>query len=214
MSAKRVRGNFNYSGTILAGVDEAGRGPLAGPLALAAVAIRQDNPLPADLLEGLKDSKQLRAPVREEWFNRICEASRSGLLRFSVTLVSSGVIDRVGISLVLRVAVARVLRRLRLPSRSLILLDWGLRAPASFFRQQSIKKGDESVSLIALASIMAKVTRDREMFRYSLKHPGYGFEIHKGYGTKLHIEKLRVLGPTPIHRLTFLRRIGLAEEEH
>ena len=196
---------------VVVGIDEAGRGPLAGPLAVGAVSVleRVQQGVLHTLsigLGALRDSKQLTARERELWFAALEAAERRGELRFAVTLVSAPVIDARGISAATRLAVARVLKRLApLPQFSSILLDGLLAAPKCFREQRTIIHGDETEPLISLASIAAKVVRDRYMVRMARRFPSYGFERHKGYGTSAHYAALERHGPCLIHRRLFLR---------
>ena len=199
------------------GVDEAGRGALAGPVAVGAVL------LPAHLLwedfDGLKDSKKLRAQQREEWFGKISARSPlAGLgdVSASVSLVSARTIDRDGIVAACRLATRRCLTKIvadtanipiwELSSQMGVLLDKGLSAPSEW-QQEQIVKGDETVPAIALASIVAKVTRDRHMEHLAEKYKPYGFEGHKGYGTHEHRKAIKKHGLSEEHRTTFCTRL-------
>lgn len=186
----------------LVGIDEAGRGPLAGPVAVGVVVVpRQFN---LKLLRDVRDSKQMSELGREIWFEKIRILSEQYGLRHAVEFSSAHYIDTYGIAPAVRAAVARALRALEVnPNESHILLDGALRAPRRFLSQETIIRGDESEPLIALASIAAKVRRDRLMRRLSVRYPEYGFEIHKGYGTKAHREALTKHGPSDVHRITF-----------
>lgn len=187
----------------LIGIDEAGRGPLAGPLSIAAVFIKDRKT--EKLFAGIKDSKQLTEKLREEWFERIIEAEEKELLTHAHVFISHISIDAQGLTYVCRKAIAQILRKLEAPIKEThILLDAGLRAPTGW-SQESIIKGDEKVRLIAMASIIAKVKRDRYMIHLAKKYPLYGFEKHKGYGTREHYKALKKHGPSKIHRLTFLK---------
>lgn len=190
----------------LVGIDEAGRGPLAGPVAVGAVL------LPAGfdmrLVSGVRDSKQLTERAREEWYGRMLLWRRGGLLAFSVALVGAAHIDSVGIVPAIRLGLARAITRLSAEPRSCrVLLDGGLRAPGRFIFQETIIRGDESEEVIALASIVAKVTRDRHMRRIGLAHPEYDFSVHKGYGTAAHYRALKRHGLSPVHRRSFLQSL-------
>ena len=190
----------------LIGIDEAGRGPLAGPLSIGAVLVKSKSV--SDIFSGIKDSKKLSAKKREVWFERIRIAKMRGELSFSVALISNTEIDQKGLSFCLKNGVSHILERLSIQKeKTLVLLDGSLHAPTSFHHQATLIKGDESESVIAAASIMAKVTRDREMIKLAKKYPKYGFESHKGYGTKAHYEALARYKPSPIHRTTFLKNI-------
>ena len=185
------------------GVDEAGRGPLAGPLSVGAVFIKDKNVLRK--FAGVKDSKKLSEKKREEWFSKIGNAETKKLLSYEVALVSPKEIDAKGMSYCLREGVRRsLLRFVSEKERALVLLDGTLRAPKEFICQETIVKGDEKERIIALASIAAKVLRDRLMKKMARKYPGYSFEIHKGYGTKMHYAAIAQLGVSPLHRKSFL----------
>jgi len=152
----------------------------------------------------LKDSKKLSEKQREEWFEIIRAERQRGALDFSVSFVSHIMIDKRGLTWALRIATARSLARLAITPTSAIFLDGGLSAPDHFKNQRTIIKGDEKISVIALASIVAKVTRDRLMVKLAKKYPQYGFEKHKGYGTKEHYRAISKFGLCPIHRRSFL----------
>lgn len=185
----------------LIGVDEAGRGPLAGPVAVGIVMVPQY--FDFKQLRGVRDSKQMSNLGREIWFEKIQMLERDYDLKYLVRFSSAMVIDRFGITRAVRRAVYRGVRELAPEPRGIkILLDGLLSAPREY-AQQTIIRGDEKEPLIALASIVAKVRRDRLMRRLSLRYPEYGFEVHKGYGTKTHCEALIKLGVCKIHRRTY-----------
>lgn len=209
----------------MVGIDEAGRGPLAGPVAVGAVLV------PADfdwaLVPGVGDSKGLSPAVREEIFRRTQTLQYARQLRYAVALVGAEVIDQHGISFAIQTAVGRTLRRLDLLPRPLSLergadallpsgaesvkikLDGGLRAPACFLDQETIIKGDVTEPAIGLASIMAKVTRDRYMQKIARRYPHYGLAAHMGYGTKAHRAAIATRGLTPIHRASYCQNAKL-----
>lgn len=191
----------------LIGIDEVGRGPLAGPLCVGACAVETDKSrICCRAFRGAKDCKQLSPAQREEWFAVLKENESRGMMRFATAFVGQKLIDARGISHALTTAICRVLRRLGLsPLYCRVLLDGGLRAPRSFLFQKTIIRGDETEPLIALASIVAKVRRDRKMVRLAKQFPQYGFEKHKGYGTRAHYEALRKHGMCEIHRRSFLK---------
>ncbi len=194
--------------THIIGIDEVGRGPLAGPVAVGAVCmtLKAKSPQERIWMRGVKDSKQLTAEARGEWCRKIKAAEKRGELRCAVTCVSSKVIDERGLSYAIRRALKASLRKLNVvPARSEVLLDGGLRAPGEFTLQKTIVKGDEKEPIIALASIVAKVTRDALMSRYAKKYPGYRFDLHKGYGTKLHYEEIMKNKLSLIHRKSFIK---------
>ena len=196
----------------LVGIDEVGRGPLAGPVAVGVLVMKTKSVKRFRLFyqKGetfLRDSKKLSEKQREEWFEIICAERQRGALDFSVSFVSHIMIDKRGLAWALRTATARALVRLAIPTDSAIFLDGGLRAPEIFKNQKTIIKGDEKIPVIALASIVAKVTRDHLMIRMAEKYPQYGFERHKGYGTKEHFATIKKHGLCPIHRRSFLLKL-------
>lgn len=188
------------------GVDEAGRGPLAGPIAVGAVAIRMERN-EWKYWNGLKDSKQLSEKAREEWLVRI-KRTPDREIRYACSMASARIIDREGIVRAAKQATARAIKRLGLsPKDTAVLLDRGLSAPDAW-EQEQYTKGDERIPVIALASVVAKVTRDRVMVRLGKKHPEYGFEVHKGYGTAAHQKAIRTHGPIlGVHRTLFIRGV-------
>jgi len=177
---------------LTAGVDEAGRGPLAGPVVVAAVILRE-----GVTLEGLDDSKRLSEARREHLYPRICEAA----LAWSVVEVAVADIDRLNILQATLWGMQKAVESLCLaPER--ILID-GNRAPELPGEVRTIIQGDRLVPAISAASVIAKVTRDRAMLRWHEQFPGYGFDRHKGYPTAAHLSQLEKLGPCAIHRRSF-----------
>ena len=184
----------------IAGVDEAGRGPLAGPVVAAAVAFGKDF-LEAEAeksLAGLDDSKKLPA-ARREFFHALLAACPHA--RIGVASASVAEIDSLNILRATHLAMARAVAQLA-PPPDLALVD-GLPVKGLPVPHRAIVGGDASSLSIAAASVMAKVTRDRLMVALAAEHPGYGFERHKGYGTKEHLDALRRCGPCPAHRRSF-----------
>lgn len=177
---------------LIAGVDEAGRGPLAGPVVAAAVILDERQPIP-----GLADSKKLTALRREKLFDAI----RAKALCCSVAQASVEEIDQLNILQATLLAMRRAVDGLRLKPH-LVLVD-GNRLPALPMRAQAIIKGDALVAAISAASILAKVTRDQWCAEWDLHYPNYGFAAHKGYGTAAHLAALRLHGACPLHRKTF-----------
>ena len=188
----------------LVGVDEAGRGPLAGPVSVGVVVA----PLTFNMAfkkYAVKDSKKLSEKNREEWYRWLSKERRLGKINFATALISSDFIDKKGIVPAVKLGIKKCLKRLDLnPAECQVLLDGSLKAPAQFKNQQTIIKGDEREPIIALASIAAKVRRDKQMVKLAQIYPSYKFEIHKGYGTKAHYAALKKYGPSLIHRRTFL----------
>lgn len=187
----------------IVGIDEAGRGPLAGPVALGVVRVSPN--FDKKFWLGIRDSKKLSEQARTEWFRKALMEKKALRLDYAVSLVSEKVIDQKGIVYAINLGIKRSLSKLKLdPKQTKVFLDGSLRAPVEFVDQETIIKGDTKVPLISLASILAKVTRDRFMLRLAKKFPQYGFETHKGYGTREHLKRLRELGPSSCHRRSFL----------
>lgn len=192
------------------GIDEVGRGPLAGPVVVAAVCIPEHLKLHQTKLGRPRDSKQLSERVRESWF---AYATNHPDIIYAIAKVSPRVIDRINISRAANRAALRVWTKIH-ETKGISLkntrtfLDGGLylgvKTKSVELGAKTIIRGDSKISAISLASSIAKVTRDRLMVRLAKQHPEYRFEIHKGYGTALHLRKLKKHGPSPIHRLTFL----------
>lgn len=185
---------------------------MAGPVAVGVVMIPNHTSLKLrqaskNFFKSIKDSKKLSASDRELWFALALEARKEGKLNFAVSLVSEKVIDRKGISYAIRLGIKRSLTTLSVPEDSQIFLDGGIKAPKQFRHQLTVIKGDEKIPIISLASIMAKVIRDKRMVRLSKKFPEFSFHIHKGYGTNQHRKAIRKFGPTVIHRRSFLTRL-------
>ena len=185
------------------GVDEAGRGPLAGPVAVGVVAVPEGFDVIKEFV-GVADSKKLSEKKREKIFEMLESRVASGDARFVVEFEDALAIDQKGIAVVIREAVSRGVNTLA-PDAALvkIQLDGALRAPSEY-SQETIINGDELIPLISLASIAAKVTRDRLMKEFSIQYPQYGFEKHKGYGTRAHYEALQKYGLCVIHRKSFI----------
>ena len=177
---------------LTAGVDEAGRGPLAGPVVAAAVILDELNPI-----QGLNDSKKLSAKRREALFDEI----RARALCFSIAEASVQEIDDINILQATMLAMKRAVEALRLPPK-LVLVD-GNRLPTLSIRAEAIVQGDALVPSISAASILAKVHRDRLCEAMHQRYPVYGFDQHKGYGTAQHMAALQAHGPTECHRMTF-----------
>jgi ribonuclease HII len=180
---------------IIAGVDEVGRGPLAGPVVAAAVILPWGKQ--PSWLSRVRDSKQLTPSQRESIFDRIT-ASR---VAYGLGVVSHEVIDKRGIAPATRLAMRRAIEQLS-TRPDYLLIDF-MQLPAIRIPQKSVVDGDSLCLSIAAASIVAKVTRDRLMVELDGQFPGYGLAQHKGYGTPEHLEALQRLGPCPIHRKTF-----------
>lgn len=189
--------------SFVVGIDEAGRGPLAGPVAVGALCAPVDFDF-FTTFPGLNDSKKLSEKKREALFSTLEELCEKEVLSIAVVFKSANDIDTRGIAIVIREAIAEALHSVMPdPSKGKVWLDGSLSAPPDF-EQETVIGGDALLPAIMLASIAAKVTRDRYMETLARTYPYYGFERHKGYGTKAHIEALTRYGPSDIHRHTFI----------
>jgi ribonuclease HII len=204
----------------LIGIDEAGRGPLAGPVAVGVFVVRSKKTL--KMFKGVRDSKKLSEFQREAFFLKIKAAKKSGHVHYAVSFSSARIIDKKGIMPAIKSALNRSLKKIernfvlgRTSHKSLgrtlsechILLDGSLKAPHRYANQKTIIGGDDIEPVISLASICAKVLRDRKMTRLARKHPHYGLEIHKGYGTKAHYKAIKKHGFSKEHRRSFLKGV-------
>jgi ribonuclease HII len=220
--------NEGMKAKFLIGIDEAGRGPLAGPVAVGAFAIRSKSIL--KMFKGARDSKKLTPEQREVFFLKIKEAKKAGHVHFAVSFSSATIIDKKGIVPSIKSALNRSLKKLErdfIQEKPLygaqykgspmyrwlsldtckVLLDGSLKAPRRYLNQKTIIGGDDKEPVISLASICAKVLRDRKMKRLAKKYTQYGFEIHKGYGTKAHYKAIKKHGFSKEHRRSFLKGI-------
>jgi ribonuclease HII len=179
----------------VAGVDEAGRGPLAGPVVAAAVVLPPAGRL--DALDAVEDSKRLRPAVREALYDKIVQTA----VTHGVGIASDREIDSLNIHRAARLAMERAVAGCR-PLPDFLLVD-GLFTIQAGCPQCAVVRGDGHSLSVAAASILAKVTRDRIMVKLAEAYPHYGFEKHKGYGTRMHLDAIRRYGPSPVHRLTF-----------
>ena len=186
---------FDAGIKLVCGVDEAGRGPLAGPVCAAAVMLPPGLEIP-----GLNDSKKLTDKKRRELYDIIIEQAVS----YGIAFASEQEIDEINILQATFLAMERAMQKLS-PQPELALID-GNRTKDFGLPVRTIVKGDSLSASIAAASILAKVTRDQLMEEYDAQYPQYGFAVHKGYGTKRHYEALREFGPSSIHRRTFLKK--------
>ena len=187
--------NYAEGFHVICGVDEAGRGPLAGPVCAAAVILPPHTRIP-----GLNDSKKLTDKKRRELFPVICEQA----LAYGIGMATEQEIDEINILQATFLAMQRAMDGLQVRP-DLALID-GNRKKDFGLPVKTVVKGDSLSANIAAASVLAKVTRDDLMIRQAEQFPEYGFEIHKGYGTKPHYAALEQYGPSPIHRMTFLRK--------
>ncbi len=182
--------------THIAGIDEAGRGALAGPVAAAVVILPSDRTL-IKKLDGVRDSKEMTPRTRMVWTIRLQKVA----IAWSIGLASQFDIDNLGILPATQLAAQRALNALPIQPHHL-LLDY-LFLPDAYQPQTSLVKGDQRSLSIAAASILAKTTRDAMLCELETRYPGYGFNFHKGYGTREHIKALNKIGPSPAHRNTF-----------
>lgn len=188
------------------GVDEAGRGPLAGPVAVGVVLVEESYDILA-AFPGLNDSKKLSEKKRETLHLLLVEEAKKGNVRAKVCFASEELIDKRGIAYAVRHALYRGVRALAPDAaRVRVLLDGSLKAPEEY-EQETIIGGDASEPAIMLGALAAKVARDRLMIQLADEYPAYGFETHKGYGTKAHIAAIRLRGASPVHRRSFLTKI-------
>jgi ribonuclease HII len=215
----------------IVGIDEVGRGPIAGPVAVCAFLIKDNSILDNQKekkLPKLKDSKKLSKKQREVWFEYLKVAKAEGFCDYAVSFVSGENIDKFGIAKCIQKALNKSLSEITKQDNSNssrftqidlrhtatqnlnylasyhIYLDGGLHAPKEYINQETIIKGDELHPVISCASIMAKVMRDRVMTKFAKEYPEYGFENHVGYGTKSHYDAIKKHGQTPIHRKSFI----------
>lgn len=213
------------------GIDEVGRGPLAGPVAIGAFKMPVDfqvknfglnqskglvdrTSFKKLVLGKIKDSKKLSPEKREEIFDRLKKLKningevRHGELDYSVCYESAKRIDKIGLSRAIKNCIESGFKKLKVkPAECLVLLNGGLKAPAQFKNQKTIIRGDEKERAIAFASIVAKVSRDALMRNFAKKYPKYGFEIHKGYGTEMHRKLIKKFSLCSIHRRSFCRNL-------
>lgn len=190
----------------IVGIDEVGRGPLAGPVFVGAVVVPKT--FDWKLVKGVRDSKKLTPRAREEWYEKLNSMRHAGNLNFATASSSAKMIDRRGIVFSIQSALAKCLTLLNLnPAKCEVRLDGGLYAPMQFKLQETIVHGDGIEPVISMASIVAKVRRDFLMKKLALQYPAYGFETHKGYGTASHQQAIRSFGLCELHRRSFCRGI-------
>ncbi len=192
----------------IAGIDEVGRGPIAGPVTVCCVWIEKtaaQKILRKLKREGLTDSKKLAKSRREYFATIAAQLKKMGVIDYAVASVSATDIDSRGISYAIRKAIFRATRKIAPISSSIQLyLDGGLKAPEMFTKQKTVIKGDVKVPVISLASCIAKVNRDSNMRRLHRKHSEYGFDTHVGYGTQKHYAAIKKYGLTKHHRKTWI----------
>ncbi|MFH1823072.1 MAG: ribonuclease HII [Patescibacteria group bacterium] len=188
---------FSQGYNLIGALDEAGRGPLAGPVVAACVVFNANISINNDLIR-VNDSKKLSEKIREALFELI----KQNFIEVGVGICDHRTIDRINILQATFLAMKKAISSVR-NRPDFIIIDGSLKLPNCSTPQQPYVKGDERLFTIAAASIIAKVTRDRLMQEMDKLYPNYGFGKHKGYGTKLHLEKLKQYGPCAIHRLSF-----------
>ncbi|MEI6529139.1 MAG: ribonuclease HII [Candidatus Falkowbacteria bacterium] len=192
------QGYFDLGYNLIGGVDEAGRGPLAGPVVAACVVIDKNFRIDHDDLSLVADSKKLSAKKREKLFSIIKEK----VLAVEIGVVDNLTIDKINILQASFLAMRRAIKKLKIEP-DYILVDGNFKIPKLEKAQTAIIGGDGKVFCIAAASIIAKVSRDWMMSEIDKQYPGYEFAKHKGYGTKAHFAKIAAIGPCPIHRFSF-----------
>lgn len=193
-----IENTYMHQGySVIGGVDEAGRGPLAGPVYAAAVVLS-----PETTIDGLNDSKKLTEKKREALFPIIQEKA----LAYGIGFATEQEIDEINILNATFLAMRRAVESMHI-TPDLLLIDGNLKPKIGVCEEVPVIKGDAKSMSIAAASVLAKVSRDRFMLELAEKFPQYAFEKHKGYGTKLHYEKIQEYGISPVHRRTFLKKI-------
>lgn len=195
---KQEKELFAQDYKIIAGVDEAGRGPLAGPVVAACVLIDNNFTIDSEELKLINDSKKLSAKKRELLFTIIKEKA----LAVEIGVINNKAIDRINILQATFMAMKSAIKKTE-HAIDFVLVDGSMKIPGLKEKQKAIINGDGEVFVIAAASIIAKVSRDWLMLEADKKYPQYEFIKHKGYGTKLHLSKIAEFGPCPIHRLSF-----------
>ncbi len=198
------------------GIDEVGRGPLAGPITVVALATTVNIKLQISNLKNkklkLKDSKKLSALQREQWFHYMQKLKKEKKIFYQIVSIAPNIIDKINITRAANRAATQAYEKLKTKNskhikKHVVLLDGGLYLQESYKGiGKTIIKGDEKIPAISLASIIAKVTRDKYMTKMHKKYPQYGFESHKGYGTRAHYRALARYGASPLHRKTFLNK--------
>jgi ribonuclease HII len=191
----------------LVGIDEVGRGPVAGPVYVCAFLVASDaiDEIVSGIKVPLRDSKKLTEKMRDKWFSYLMDLAKAKKIRYVVTKAKAKEIDDKGIAVCIRAAVDNCLEKLNLNiSETKIYLDGGLKTLEKY-NQETVIKGDENIPVISLASIIAKVSRDREMEKLAKDFPEYGWNKNKGYGTKAHMDAIKEFGTCELHRVSFLK---------
>lgn len=193
----------------LVGVDEVGRGPVAGPVYVCAFLAQAKDI--EDIVKGidlpLRDSKKLTEKMRNKWFKYLQDLARGKKIKYIISKCNNLEIDEKGIAVCIKACVNNSLDKLQIDVKETkVFLDGGLFAEEKY-NQETLIKGDENIPVISLASIIAKVMRDEEMNKYAKEYKEYGFEKNKGYGTFSHMSAIKTKGVCPIHRVSFLKNI-------
>jgi len=195
---------------MIVGIDEVGRGPVAGPVAVCAVWYKaQDQKKIATYFDGMNDSKKVHVNKRRKFAKTAQDLQDEGLINYTVQYGSAEKIDKKGISVCLQDAINRTLliaAKDGLTSIDYIFLDGSLKAPATYYKQKTVIGGDGKIFAISLASVIAKVARDEVMEEYGIQYPEYNFGQHKGYGTVAHIKAIKEHGVCDLHRKTWLTK--------
>lgn len=191
----------------IVGIDEVGRGPIAGPVTVCAVAMRVDFYKKTRWV-GLTDSKKLSVSQREKWCAKAKQLEKEGKIRIAIASKSAAIIDKKGISACIKSCIRTCLKKIDLkPVNTHVLLDGSLKASKEYISQETVIKGDQIHKIISLASVVAKVSRDAYMAKIDAAYPGYGWAHNKGYGTKSQYQALKKLYSTRLHRKSFLKGI-------
>lgn len=191
------------------GIDEVGRGPLAGPVAVGVVRTKLSRKEYTKLLSGIRDSKKAKKAEREEWYKKALVWKKEKKIDWAVIFKSPQYIDAIGIVPAISACIQEGIKKVGGLYSDEYLLDGGLKLQREYVHQKTIIRGDSKEPLIALAATIAKVVRDRYMERLAKKHPQYAFELHKGYGTKKHREAIQKNGLSVVHRKTFCKNFTL-----
>lgn len=201
--------NMKKQEEFVVGVDEVGRGPLAGPICFGFMRVPKDTYLrlkkDKNLPKSGLDSKKIKKEDREKFSKYLYKLKKEKVLDFYITNFGNVEIDKFGLVKVIKKSMEKGLKKINAKNEDFILLDGGLKLDKNFLNQKTIIKGDEKEKVIAWASILAKVYRDSLMEKYSKKYPEYGFHKNVGYGTKEHLSSLKKFGKTKIHRQSFLK---------
>lgn len=191
----------------IVGIDEVGRGPIAGPVAICVCAMPQSEYEKSKWL-GLTDSKKLTKLARENWYQEAIKMQSAGKVVFSLTYRTNKFIDKNGISVAILECIKEGLIKINLnPKSCIVLLDGSLKAPVEYKNQKTVIKGDQKHKIISLSSVIAKVSRDKKMELFHKKYPKYNWKGNKGYGTKEHYSLIYQHGLSDLHRKTYLTNL-------